>query len=416
MVTANTQFPQRDPDATVFSQFDGLRNDIAPERFELGDLQVAENVNIDKSGRLSRRDGYTNRVVADAHSIWADETQSICMYVAAATLRRLSMDFSSVPLVALQDALAPMAYMRVSDRVYFTNGRDKGIFEAGAVRTWGLPVAPLPGAAAAVGNMPAGRYQFAMTWLRADGQESGCGLAGQIDLPAGGAIAFTLPPVPQADVVARVIYISAPNAEVLYEAATVAAAESSLTWGSDPTTLATPLATQFFGPPPAGQLVAHYRGHTFVAVDDTIYVSDRYGYELFNLRRYLQLDGRITLLAAHTEKESTDTGRGSGFFVGTDRSMGIIAGSDPDSFQYVPKVDYGAVPGTMRFIDASLVRDGGSGARKLPLWLSVKGICIGLPDLLINNLTRTRYEMTAGGQGAAVVLPDPHRLIVTSNI
>lgn len=416
MATQNTQFPERDRDTVLYAAFNGLRNDVSAERFELGDLVTADNIDIDKTGRIERRGGYTQRVAGSSHSLWSDELQDVCLYVAGGQLRRLHTDLTSAAVAALADPVTPVSYTRVSDRVYFGNGRDSGIFEAGAVRAWGMPVAPLPAAAAATGMLPAGTYQFAMTWLRTDGQESGCGVAGRIELEAGGGITFTTPAAPLGDIVGAMLYVSPANGDVLLYATTLAPGDS-ITWQTDPSELSLPLATQHLGPPPAGHLVAHYRGHMFVAVGDTIFISQPYGYELFDLRRYLQLDGRITLLAPFTDKErSLASGTDSGFFVGTDRSMGVMAGTDPDNFQYVPKVDYGAIPGTVQYVDGSLVRDGGAGARKLPMWLSAKGVCIGLPDLLINNLTRSRYAFDAGGQGAAAVLPDPNRYIATANL
>jgi len=416
MATQNTQFPERDRDTVLYAAFNGLRNDVSPERFELGDLATADNINIDKTGRIERRGGYTQRVAGAAHSLWADELQDVCLYVTSSGLRRMAADLTASTVASLFDTASPMSYTRVSDRVYFGNGRDKGIFEAGAVRAWGMPVAPLPAALAAVGMMPVGTYQYAMTWMRVDGQESGCGVAGRIDLAAGGGIAFTTPAAPLGDIVGANLYVSPANSDVLLYATTLTPG-ASVTWQTDPSELSLPLATQHLSPPPAGHLVAYYRGRMFVAVGDTIFYSEPYAYELFDLRRYLQLDGRITLLAPLMEKErNVNTGDSSGFFVGTDRSMGVMAGTDPDSFQYVPKVDYGAIPGTLQHVDGSLVRDGGTGARKLPMWLSAKGVCIGLPDLLINNLTRSRYAFDAGGQGAAAVLPDPNRYIATANL
>lgn len=417
MAAQNTQFsPDRDKDAVVYAVFDGLRNDVSPERFELGDLAVADNVNIDKSGRLTRRGGSTLIAGGARHSLWADELQEVCLLVTGGQLHRVNPDLSSTAVAALADGLSPVSYTRVSDRVYFANGRDTGIFEAGAVRSWGMPVAPLPSAAAAFGQMSAGTYQFAMTWLRTDGQESGCMQAGQITLGAGGGITFSTPAAAPAGVVAALLYVSPANSDVLLFAGQVVPG-GSLLWQRDPSELSLPLATQSLSPPPAGHLVAYYRGHLFVAVGDTIFMSQPYAYELFDLRRYLQLDGRITLLAPFMDKErSIASGDASGFFIGTDRSMGVMSGTDPDNFQYVPKVDYGAVQGTLQYVDGSLVRDGGAGARKLPMWLSAKGVCIGLPDLLINNLTRSRFSFDAGGQGAAIFMPNPNRFIATSNL
>lgn len=417
MAIQNTQFPpERDRDTVVYAAFSGLRNDVRPERFELADLVAADNVDIDKTGSIARRAGYTSVLGGAAHSLWADELQEVCLFVNSSGLRRLARDMTASAVASLMDTASPMSYTRVSDRVYFCNGRDIGIFEANAVRAWGMPVAPLPSAAPAVGVMPAGNYQFVMTWMRADGQESGCGIAGRVTLPAGGGIAFSTPAAPMADIVGANLYVSPANSDVLLYATTLAPGDG-ITWQTDPSELSLDLKTQFLSPPPAGHLVAFYRGYMFIAVGDTLYVSSPYGYELFDLQRHWQLDGRITMLAPFMEKErNVNTGDGSGFFIGTDRSMGVIAGTDPDSFQYVPKVDYGAVPGTLQYVDGSLVRDGGSGARKLPMWLSAKGVCVGLPDLLINNLTRSRFDFDVGGQGAAAFLPDPNRFIATANL
>lgn len=405
---------QRDPDVISYGAFDGLRNDVSPERFALGDLAVASNVDIDKSGRLARRGGYTQRVAGAAHSLWSDELQDICLFAAGGALKRLNADLTASTLTPLADALARVSCARVNDRVYWSNGTDVGIVEAGAVRSWGLPIAPLPQVSVAVGSLPAGTYQFAMTWLRADGQESGCGIAGTAEVPASGALQFTFPVPAIPGVVGKVLYLSPPNTEVMFEAAQLAAADTVLTITAPPAA-AYDLKSQFLSPAPAGQLVAFYRGQMFVAVGDTLFWSQPYDYERFDLRRYLQLDGRITMLAPITDKELTEQGNSSGFFVGTDRSCGVLAGSDPDKFQYVPKTDYGAIFGALDYADASLLRDGQAGARMLPIFLTTQGICVGMPDLVVNNLTRTKFSFPASGSGAALFMPGPNRFIATSN-
>jgi hypothetical protein len=128
----------------------------------------------------------------------------------------------------------------------------------------------------------------------------------------------------------------------------------------------------------------------------------------------LQLDGRITMLAPMTDKELYDSGRNSGFFIGTDRSCGIISGGSPEEFQYVPKTRYGVVPGTLAYVDGALFQQGETTTRELPVWTTTQGICIGLPNLDVKNLTRTRYTFAVGQAGAAVFLPGPNRYIASS--
>jgi hypothetical protein len=265
--------------------------------------------------------------------------------------------------------------------------------------------------------MPAGKYLFTMSWLRASGQESGAPLAGLIDLPVDSAIEFTLPVSTHPDVVGKILYLSPPNSEHMFEAAALANSLTSLAWQSDPSSLSEPITVQFMQPAPAGQLVAFFRGRMYVAVGDTLYRSEPYDYELFDLRRYVRLDGRITLLAPFSDKDrGSDASRDSGFFIGTDRSCGILAGTDADDVQYVPKTDYGAIFGALDYADGTLIGTGETGARMLPIWLTTQGICVGLPDLQIVNRTQARYDFPAAGRGAALFMPGPKRFIATANL
>lgn len=420
--------PARRPDADTiaFSAFNGLRNDVPPVRFngrdvdpakrDGADLAVAVNVDIDQSGAVARRAGYTLAAAGAAHSLWADPTGTSCFVVQGGALKRLNADYSTTALRQLAGT-GRVSYCAVNGLVYYTNGEDSGVVEHGADRSWGLPPPAPPGVTAAGGGaLPAGRYQFTMTHVRADGQESGAPLARIVDVAAdGGALVFTLAQAPP-DVAARRLYLSTPNGETLYQALVCGPGAGTARYDRDTTELAVPLATALLGPPPAGQLVAYYRGRVWVAVGDTLYPSEPYAYELFNYRNYLQFDSRITLLAPLVDKESADGAPvHSGFFVGTDTSCGVLVGSAPDDFSYVPKTDYGAVLGALDYVDGALFYDKTIGARTLPMWLSTAGICIGRPDMEIENPTRTRYSFAAAGQGAALFLPGPNRFIATAN-
>jgi hypothetical protein len=408
--------PQRDQDVVTYEAFTGLRNEVTPERFGPEDLSYANNVDLDKTGRLSRRTGYTSVLAGAMHSLWADDQQQICLFAQGNQLKSLSATYSAVPVATLQGVGNPVSYERVSDRVYYSNGVDTGILENGVVRSWGMAVPSLPGAAATVGAMPAGTYQYVMTYVRADGQESGASLAGLITVPDVSGVAFALPVPADPGVASKILYLSTPDGEVLYLAALLSAATTQYTYTGDTAELNLPLVTQFMGRAPAGQLIAFYRGRMFVAVGDTLYWSAGFGYEQFDLREYLQLDGRITLLAPMTDKEITENARSSGFFVGTDRSCGVLVGSDPKDFQYVPKIAYGAISGALDYVDGSLFGDDASGGRALPMWLSTQGICIGMPDMQVKNLTRSKFGFTATGQGAALFQPGPNRFIATYNL
>lgn len=412
---ADSTQSDRDQDVVAYQAFSGLRNDVNPERFGPGDLELALNVDLDKSGQLSRRDGYTNVATGAKHSLWSDDAETMCLFVDGNQLMLMQPDYSGMPLTTLTGLDLRMSYTKVNDTVYFSNGVDIGVLENGAVRSWGLQVPTLPGVALTVGAMPAGDYQFTMTFFRADGQESGAPLAGLISVPAGTGLAFTLPVSPDPTVTSKAIYLSTPNGNTLYLAVLTGNQATSAFYANDTNELTLPCSTQFLGPPPPGQLVAYYRGRAYTANGDLLYPSSSFGYELFDQREYIQLDGRVTLLAIMEDKERLGEGQHSGFFVGTDRTCGTIVGTEPQDFQYIPKTTFGAVFGAMDYVDGSIFADGATGARMLPMWLTTQGICVGMPDMDIRNLTRTKYMFPASGQGAAVFMPGPNRFIATSN-
>lgn len=385
--------------------FSGLRNDRPVERFESGDLSVAQNIDIDNSGAISRRSGYTLRSAGAKHSLWSSDDEALALYVDGTTLVRLNADMSSTVLMTGLTANLPMAYWKALDRVYFTNGQQSGVLDNGAVRSWGLATPLAPAVSVTVGAMPAGTYQYTMTYFRNDGQESGAALASAVTVPEGSGLIFVMPVSTDPTVTLKAIYLSTPNSEVMYQAVVLPNATTSTTYSESTAELNLPLVTQFLAPPPAGQIVRDYRGVMYVASGDAIYPSEDYAYELFDYRKAIPFDGRVTLF------ESIDN---DGVFVGTDRTCGVLVGKGIADFEYVPKVNYGAIEGTSVRADGSLFGDDSAGARLLPVWLTAQGVCVGLPQMEVRNLTRTRYRIAASGRGAGVFLPVSNRLILTA--
>jgi hypothetical protein len=411
------QEPQRDQDVVAYTVFSGLRNDVSPERFNAGDLAVADNVDIDKTGRVSRRSGYTQQVAGASHSLWANDQGTLAFFMQGNVLFQLNDDYSTTQIAVLRST-ARVWFEQVNDRVYFSNGLDTGIIEqGGAARSWGVAPPALPDVAIDTGgNMFAGTYLFTMTWLCDDGQESGSRTAATVQIPEdGGAITFTGLPIPtDPRIVAKAIYLTEANGEDMMQALLVPANATSATYLNDGTELNLPCDSQFLQAAPAGQIVAYYRGRMWVANGNLLCPSEPFAYERFDPRQYMELDGRITLLASLTDKELYDTGKNSGFFIGTDRSCGVLIGSSPEDFQYVPKTSYGAIFGAVDKLDGSVFEDGSTGTLEIPAWLTTDGICVGMPGMVVRNLTRTKYTFPVGTRGAGLFMPGPNRLILTN--
>src|SRR6185503_16678557 len=133
----DNQQPQRDQDVVSYTKFSGLRNDVSPERFEPGDLDVALNVDIDKTGRLARRAGFAPTAVTGAtHSLWANPQGTQAFFAQGAQLYQLQQagaGYTSTLLKTLTHA-ERISFEQVNERVYFSNGADTGVIEQGAVR------------------------------------------------------------------------------------------------------------------------------------------------------------------------------------------------------------------------------------------------------------------------------------------
>ena len=112
--------------------FAGLRNNVPSERFELPDLEAAENIDLDDSGRATRRFGHGAAVVSGAcASLWSDG--NIALVVRSGTvLAQIMPDYS---VVTLRSGLTPgleMSYVPMGGRVYYSNGVENGVIESGA--------------------------------------------------------------------------------------------------------------------------------------------------------------------------------------------------------------------------------------------------------------------------------------------
>src|SRR5574337_48675 len=144
-----------------FKSFAGLRNDVSSERMDAGDLVAADNVNIDASGQLSRRDGRTLALAGDYHSLWA--AGDLCLMVGGTSLLRVAPGYTTTALRTDLTAGAKMTFQPINERVYYSNGRELGVIENGASRSWGLTPPTTQGTTTATaGSLPAGTYQWAV--------------------------------------------------------------------------------------------------------------------------------------------------------------------------------------------------------------------------------------------------------------
>ena len=121
---------------TLFKGSSGLNTKLDPARIEYNsksgvhELGACKNIEIDDSGRVSRKKGYTEQATGDFHSLWCDTGD--VMVVKNDALCVLHPDWTTTPIRNVTPG-ARMAYVQVDDAIYYSNG-----IERGKVRTRGF--------------------------------------------------------------------------------------------------------------------------------------------------------------------------------------------------------------------------------------------------------------------------------------
>jgi hypothetical protein len=125
----------------LYSGSAGLNNKVDPKRISFNpqtgviDLATAYNVDIDASGRISRRKGYTTTAVtSNIHSLFCDGGD--CFYVSGTSLYKLNEDHTSALVVTGLAYGIRMWYVQVGYKTYYSNGYQLGYVEGGVNHTW----------------------------------------------------------------------------------------------------------------------------------------------------------------------------------------------------------------------------------------------------------------------------------------
>lgn len=92
-----------------------------------------------------------------------------------------------------------------------------------------------------------------------------------------------------------------------------------------------PVSTKQHNQPPVGHLLTYHAGRMFVAVDNAVFYSEPFFHAAFDLARaYLPFTSRIRLLKAIP----------AGLFIGTEKEIFFIKGTNPDEFEMIRVADY----------------------------------------------------------------------------
>lgn len=371
----------------TFEKFTGINNVQPPHRLSNAELTAATNVDIGLSGELRRRQGYSE-VLDTCHKNLHQADGFMLATVDGGDLVAIAPNGARTNLY-FSLGIARVWYCNLPDgRTTWSNGLICGITDGVTSTAWGVPIPQSIGAAASVaGQLSPGDYQYQLTYVRlADGLEGGPAYSDS--LPVTGGLSLTGLPVLAGHKIN--VYLTGANGDTAFLAGSTTDASFSFSGKND--ALVLPCRTEFMQPAPAGTVTAFWRGRVLLAVGPVLYASRTNQVELFDMRRdFKQFTGRITLI------QPVD----GGVFVGTDKELAFLAGTEFDKLAFTQVVRGRTVLGSGAAVPGDLVQLGqGTGQGGAMVCIADGVLVAGFAGGNISRMTEGRYA-TAVAEVAA---------------
>ena len=160
----------------------------------------------------------------------------------------------------------------------------------------------------------------------------------------------------------------------------------------DPTLLRRSMKAKNTHPPLPFSIIDNFYGRMVYVVGDTVYFSDPFAYEQIDFTKgFIPFKDPVTMIGIVE----------SGIFIGTTKDIYFVGGNKPSEFDLIQVADYGVVRDTRSYLDGTVVGDDSVTGKKIPAWISSKGMCIGFPDGSMQNVTENAVILPKGVTGAS---------------
>lgn len=279
-----------------------MNNRLRDAQLPKGALRNAVNVNIGSDGTPTRREGYEQLATGVYHSVWG-EGMDWGLGVKNDALMLIEISASgALTETTLRTGLTAgrrMAYVLVNGVAYYSNGVVTGRVENGVNLPWGVEHASPPAASAlSYGGMAAGRYQVAITYVFASGEEGGTSRAAAVNVSAGGGIQLSAIPQPVSSSVTGIrVYVTPPNSDRFYEYGTLSVGVTSVALAAS-TTLGQELATWGLHPAPAGDVLELHLGSIAIASGPYLWFTEPLHYGQYRPETVYVFRDDISLIAS----------------------------------------------------------------------------------------------------------------------
>lgn len=375
----------------------GINNILPEHSVGRNALRAAVNVDIDDTGRLSRRAGTTLiSTLPGLHSLFADRRFPYMLAADADTLYSFDETLTPTVVTALTRN-ADMSYAVNEFGLFYSNGTDTGHIDLAGQRTaWSAPMPagqPLVGVNALAGGLNAGEYQVAITFFDAQGRESGAHNATVVDVPEGGGIVLQDWPEMSADVAHIGIYMSPANGDMMYQAE-ILAAPMSTPYLLGRRILGRALDTLFLTPMPPCTLLCMFNGRMLGNYNGTVVWSESINPGLTKRHENWIQFPSVTLIAAAGQ---------DGIFIASENRTYFMEGADPAVWKRRIVHASGAVRNTLTYVNASDLNLEAAGM--VAVWMDTRGELIaGLTDGSVLRLHKDTYAGAINAEKGSIAL------------
>lgn len=343
-------------------------------------LRRAENVDIDNSGNLRRRESeLLVQALTGAHSLYL--TSDTAGYlVRDSVLFAITLPTYAESFAKTLTTNAPVSWLPVGDDLYFSNGTDSGRITQGLFFPLGLPTPDAPVCTAIGGSMFAGTYQVAISYYNSVTGEEG-GISASSNPVLAGGVQVALPAATPGATHANV-YVSAADGSVPMLARSVALGTATTTFTTPPTQ-GRESNGRYEDPLPAGTLFSS-NGRLCSFSGSTVYVGlpFRPGY-------YLPAEGYIPFPA----EVSIAIDNQAGTFIAADKTYWVPGDLGAVEGALATVLPYGAVPGTA-FSSPNKSEVG---------WFGVQGFVIGKTSGEVEAPMSDHIDQTPPASGVATI-------------
>lgn len=365
----------------TFAGFSGINNLLPEHRMGETDLVSAVDVDIGRTGEITRRDGYAE--VSDQCHKNLHQARGFVLATCGSVLTAIHPGGARH---IIHPALGPerVWYCTLPDgRTTYSNGLIHGVTDglSGVDRSVPVP-ASLGAPDACHGALHPGQYRYHLTHVRlADRLEGPAHSSAPITISQGG---LRLDGLPAREGHAINIYLSGQDGEAPYLAGTATGGGFEYVDGN--AALVLPCRTLGAQPFPVGTITAFWRGRVLVAQGNVLWASRPSAPHLADWKDFKQFPSAITTIQVVDD----------GVYVGTESDLVWLGGTTWDGLAFTPTKRGPVVKGSGVQAPGDRLKLGdGNGGGSAMLCIAGGEIVAGFAGGQTTSLTGGRYRTTA---------------------